>query len=75
MKARKIVVTSANTRRFMFPQPKTCLMQILIWTVAFLFVNGAASILLNAVDRERIVTKIYIVAAIKIFIFINEKQT
>ena len=39
-------------------------MQILIWTVAFLFVNGAASILLNAVDMERIVTKIYIVAAI-----------
>ena len=39
-------------------------MQILIWTVAFLFVNGAASTLLNAVDREHIVTKIYIVAAI-----------
>ncbi len=39
-------------------------MQILIWTVAFLFVNGAASVLLNAVDKEFTVTKIYIVAAV-----------
>ncbi|MBO7715989.1 MAG: flippase [Methanobrevibacter sp.] len=38
--------------------------QILIWTVSFLFVNGAGSILLNAIDKERIVTKIYIWAAI-----------
>lgn len=38
--------------------------QILIWTVSFLFINGAASTLLNAVDRETIVTRIYIVAAI-----------
>ena len=38
--------------------------QILIWTVSFLFINGAASTLLNAVDREVIVTKIYIAAAI-----------
>ena len=39
-------------------------MQILIWTVAFLFVNGAASVLLNAIDKEFTVTKIYIVAAV-----------
>lgn len=39
-------------------------MKILIWTVSFLFINGAASTLLNAVDRETIVTRIYIVAAI-----------
>ena len=39
-------------------------MQILIWTVSFLFVNGAASVLLNAVDKEFTVTKIYIVAAV-----------
>lgn len=39
-------------------------MQILIWTVSFLFVNGAAATLLNAVDREIIVTRIYIAAAI-----------
>ena len=38
--------------------------QILIWTVLFLFVNGAASILLNAIDKEKTVTKIYIIAAL-----------
>ena len=38
--------------------------QILIWTVCFLFINGAASILLNAIDKEKTVTKIYIIAAI-----------
>ena len=39
-------------------------MQILIWTVSFLFVNGAATTLSNAVNMETIVTKIYIGAAI-----------
>ena len=39
-------------------------MQILIWTVSFLFINGAATTLLNAVNRETVVTKIYIWAAI-----------
>lgn len=38
--------------------------QILIWTVIFLFVNGAASTLLNAIDKEFTVTKVYIAAAI-----------
>ncbi|ADC47374.1 polysaccharide biosynthesis protein [Methanobrevibacter ruminantium M1] len=38
--------------------------QILIWTVSFLFVNGAAAVLLNAIDKEKTVTKIYIIAAI-----------
>lgn len=38
--------------------------QILIWTVGFLFVNGAASTLLNAISKEVIVTKIYIAAAV-----------
>ena len=38
--------------------------QILIWTVSFLFVNGSAAILLNAIDKEKTVTKIYILAAI-----------
>ena len=38
--------------------------QILIWTVIFLFVNGAASTLLNAINKEFTVTKVYIVAAI-----------
>ena len=38
--------------------------QILIWTVVFLFVNGAASTLLNSVSKERIVTKVYIIAAL-----------
>lgn len=37
--------------------------QILIWTVLFLFINGAASVLLNAIDKEKTVTKIYIIAA------------
>lgn len=37
--------------------------QILIWTVCFLFVNGATSILLNSVSKEKIVTKVYIAAA------------
>lgn len=39
-------------------------MQILIWTVAFLFVNGAGSSVLNSVNKELSVTKIYVVAAI-----------
>ena len=39
-------------------------MQILIWTVAFLFVNGAGSLLLNSINRETNVTRIYIIAAI-----------
>ena len=38
--------------------------QILIWTVSFLFVNGSAAILLNAINKEKTVTKIYILAAI-----------
>ena len=42
----------------------TAPVQILIWTVSFLFINGASSILLNAIDKEKTVTKIYIVAAI-----------
>ena len=39
-------------------------MQVLIWTVSFLFVNGAASTLLNASNKEVSVTKIYCVAAV-----------
>jgi O-antigen/teichoic acid export membrane protein len=39
-------------------------MQVLVWTVAFLFVNGAASTLLNASDKEVSVTKIYCIAAV-----------
>lgn len=38
--------------------------QILIWTVIFLFINGAASTLLNAINKEFAVTKVYIAAAI-----------
>ena len=38
--------------------------QILIWTVSFLFINGAASTLLNAINKEFTVTKVYIAAAI-----------
>lgn len=38
--------------------------QILIWTVLFLFINGAASVLLNAINQEKTVTKIYIIAAL-----------
>ena len=37
--------------------------QILIWTVLFLFINGTESVLLNAIDKEKTVTKIYIIAA------------
>ncbi len=39
-------------------------MQVLVWTVCFLFVNGAASTLLNASNKEVSVTKIYCVAAL-----------
>ena len=39
-------------------------MQVLVWTVGFLFVNGAASTLLNASNKEVSVTKIYCVAAL-----------
>ena len=38
--------------------------KILIWTVIILFVNGAASTLLNAIDKETVVTKVYMAAAI-----------
>ncbi|WP_409200800.1 flippase [Methanobrevibacter sp. DSM 116169] len=39
-------------------------LSILIWTVCLLFINGAASILLNASYKEVAVTKIYAIAAI-----------
>lgn len=39
-------------------------LKILIWTVCFLFVNGAASLVLNASHKEYSVTKIYTAAAI-----------
>lgn len=39
-------------------------LQILIWTVCFLFINGAASTALNASHKEYSVTKIYLVAAV-----------
>ena len=39
-------------------------MQVLVWTVSFLFINGAASTLLNASNKEVSVTKIYCIAAI-----------
>ncbi|WP_297980430.1 flippase [uncultured Methanobrevibacter sp.] len=38
-------------------------MQILIWTVVFLFINGVATSLLNSIGKELEVTKIYVVAA------------
>lgn len=39
-------------------------LKILIWTVCFLFVNGACSLVLNASHEEYSVTKIYTIAAI-----------
>lgn len=39
-------------------------MQILIWTVVFLFINGVASSLLNSIGKELSVTKIYLAAAV-----------
>lgn len=39
-------------------------LKILIWTVCFLFINGACSLILNASHKEYSVTKIYSVAAI-----------
>lgn len=39
-------------------------LKILIWTVCFLFVNGACSLILNASYKEFSVTKIYLIAAI-----------
>lgn len=39
-------------------------LQILIWTVCFLFVNGACSLVLNASHQEYSVTKIYTIAAL-----------
>ncbi|WP_405303952.1 flippase [Methanobrevibacter sp.] len=38
-------------------------MKILIWTVCFLFINGACSLILNASHQEYSVTKIYTIAA------------
>lgn len=39
------------------------ILKILIWTVCFLFVNGACSLILNASHEEYSVTKIYLIAA------------
>ena len=39
-------------------------MQILIWTIVFLFINGVATSLLNSIGKEVSVTKIYVVAAV-----------
>ena len=39
-------------------------MQILIWTVVFMFINGVATSLLNSIGKEFSVTKSYIIAAI-----------
>ena len=39
-------------------------LEILIWTVCFLFVNGACSMILNASHQEYSVTKIYVLAAV-----------
>jgi O-antigen/teichoic acid export membrane protein len=39
-------------------------MQILIWTVVFLFINGVATSLLNSIGKEYDVTRIYVIAAI-----------
>lgn len=39
-------------------------LKILIWTVCFLFINGACSLVLNASHEEYSVTKIYTLAAI-----------
>lgn len=39
-------------------------LKILIWTICFLFINGACSLILNASHQEFSVTKIYFIAAI-----------
>ena len=39
-------------------------LKILIWTVCFLFINGACSMILNASHKEFAVTKIYLIAAL-----------
>ena len=39
-------------------------LKILVWTVCFLFVNGACSMILNASHKETSVTKIYSLAAV-----------
>ena len=39
-------------------------LQVLIWTVVFLFINGACSLVLNASHKEYSVTKIYSIAAV-----------
>lgn len=39
-------------------------LNVLIWTVVFLFINGAASNSLNASHKEYSVTKIYVIAAV-----------
>ena len=43
--------------------PASIPMQILIWTIIFLFINGVATSLLNSIGKEYDVTKIYIIAA------------
>ena len=39
-------------------------LKILIWTVCFLFINGACTLVLNASHKEVSVTKIYLIAAL-----------
>ena len=39
-------------------------MQILIWTVVFMFINGVGTSLLNSIGKEISVTKSYVIAAV-----------
>lgn len=39
-------------------------MQILIWTVVFMFINGVGTSLLNSIGKEVSVTKSYVIAAV-----------
>lgn len=39
-------------------------MKILVWTVCWLFINGAATTLLNSSNKELLVTKIYSIAVV-----------
>ncbi|MDR1721844.1 MAG: flippase [Methanobrevibacter sp.] len=45
-------------------EPSTIVLQILIWNLMFLFVNGASTVLLNSSNHEMSVTKINLIACV-----------
>ena len=62
-----VMIYSPNIIQFIYGNQyaqASIVLNVLIWTVVFLFINGAASNSLNASHKEYSVTKIYVIAAV-----------